>query len=278
MKSELIPYQAPGASTPLLDNTLFARIINSLCIPMCVIDACDLTLLTANAAARADAAFWQCANRCSALPRRILPPRDRRLRRAQGARHARPRGPRAQENGRERRRREPTRCTPTRSSAPKATLIFIVEYMLDVTDRSRAEQSRRESDERFRQVAENAIEWIWEVDANGVYRYCNPMVQQVLGYAPEELVGQKHFYDLLRPSMREELKNAALAAFERKEPFRNFVNPNVHKNGSIVIMETSGAPVLDDAGNLLGYRGTDLDITARMEYEAPTASSIPTSC
>ncbi len=266
MKSELIPYQAPGTSTPLLDNTLFARIINSLCIPMCVIDACDLTLLTANAAARADAAFWQCENRCSRSPA----------------------GPSAETGAgcaahmalvtrahavREHKRADASGAVRTYEMhahpifGSEGTLIFIVEYMLDVTDRSRAEQSRRESDERFRQVAENAIEWIWEVDASGVYRYCNPMVQQVLGYAPEELVGRKHFYDFFAPSMRDELKNAALAAFARKEPFRNFINPNVHKNGSIVVMETSGAPMLDNAGKLLGYRGTDLDITARIEYE-----------
>jgi two-component system sensor histidine kinase/response regulator len=266
MKSDLILYQAPGANTPLLDNTLFARIMNSLCIPMCVIDACDLALLTANAAARADAAFWQCTNRCSrsVAGSSAEASADCAAHRALATRaHAIREHTRTDANGAV--RTYEMHAHPILGS--EGNLIFIVEYMLDVTDRSRAEQSRRESDERFRQVAENAIEWIWEVDANGVYRYCNPMVQQFLGYAPEELVGQKHFYDLFAPSIREELKNAALAAFERKEPFRNFVNPNVHKNGSTVILETSGAPVLDDAGNLLGYRGTDLDVTARREYE-----------
>ena len=266
MKSDSMLYQAPGANSPLLDNTLFARIINSLCIPMCVIDACDLTLLTANAAARADAAFWQCANRCSCssagssaeandgcAARKALVTRAHAVRE-----HARTDASGAV-------RTYEMHAHPILGS--EGNLIFIVEYMLDVTDRTRAEQSRRESDERFRQVAENANEWIWEVDTKGMYRYCNPMVEQVLGYAPVELVGQRHFYDLFAPSIREELKNAALAAFERKEPFRNFVNPNVHRNGSIVIMETSGVPVLDEAGNLLGYRGTDLDVTARIEYE-----------
>ena len=266
MKLDLVPYQAPGASSPLLDNTLFARIINSLCIPMCVIDAIDLTLLTANAAARADAEFWRCGNRCpgsldcsSSEANADCAAHKALVTRAHAVREHK----RTESNGAV--RTYEMHAHPIFGS--EGTLIFIVEYVLDVTDRSRAEQSRRESDERFRQVAENAIEWIWEVDTNGVYRYCNPMVQQVLGYAPEELVGQKHFYDLFAPSMREDLRNVALAAFASKEPFRNFVNLNVHKNGSIVVMETSGAPVLDDAGNLLGYRGTDLDITARREYE-----------
>jgi two-component system sensor histidine kinase/response regulator len=266
MKSDLTLYQTPGASTLLLDNTLFARIIDSLSIPMCVLDACDLTLLTANAAARADDAFWQCANR------RSHPPAGSSAGASAGcaayktlATHA--------HAVREHRRTDAKGVVRTYEMhahpilGSKENLIFIVEYMIDVTDRSRAEQSRRESDERFRQIAENATEWIWEVDAKGVYSYCNPMVQHVLGYSPDELIGKMHFYDLLAPSIREELTKGAMGAFENKEPFRNFINPNVHKNGSIVILETSGVPVLNETGTLLGYRGTDLDVTARIEYE-----------
>jgi PAS domain S-box-containing protein len=35
------------------------------------------------------------------------------------------------------------------------------------------------------------------VDANGLYIYANPVVERILGYRPEELVGRTHFYDLL---------------------------------------------------------------------------------
>lgn len=137
----------------------------------------------------------------------------------------------------------------------------------DITEQKRMEEALRESEERFKQVAESAGEWIWEVDADGLYTYASPVVEKMLGYKPEELVGKKHFYDLFAPDVRDRLRHAAFEAFARKEVFRNFPNPNVHKQGHTVILETSGLPVLDAGGNLLGYRGADTDITERKQAE-----------
>ena len=143
----------------------------------------------------------------------------------------------------------------------------------DITDGKRAEQALRESEERFQQVAENAEEWIWEVDVQGLYTYSSPIVEKVLGYEPEEVVGKKHFYDLFHPEEREQIKKAALEVFARKEPFREFVNPNAHKNGDIVWLSTSGVPILDKEGNLIGYRGADTNITGRKHAEEELTKS-----
>jgi len=124
-----------------------------------------------------------------------------------------------------------------------------------------------ESVERFRQVAETAGEFIWEVNAEGFYTYVSPTVEKILGYTPEELVGKKHFYDLFVPSVREELMATASRVNAGRQSFRDFPNPNVSKSGKIVHLETSGAPVLDPAGNLLGYRGAAADVTGRKQAE-----------
>ncbi len=137
----------------------------------------------------------------------------------------------------------------------------------DITERKRAEDALRESEERFQQVAENAQEWIWEVDTNGLYTYASPVVEKILGYRSEEVIGKKHFYDLFHPEDREELKKAAFVVFAKKQPFREFMNQNVHKNGKAVWLSTSGVPILDEGGNLLGYRGSDTDITERKQAE-----------
>ena len=133
----------------------------------------------------------------------------------------------------------------------------------DITDRKIAEEELRESEVRFRQIVENACDLVWEVDASGMYTYCSPVVKHILGYSASELVGHKHFYELFAPEVREELKTAAMAAFERMEPFHSFVNSCIHKKGKTVIMETSGVPVINESGELIGYRGTDTDITDR---------------
>ena len=126
---------------------------------------------------------------------------------------------------------------------------------------------RKKAEERFKQVAENSGEWIWEVDANGLYTYVSHAVEKILGFTPEEIIGKKHFYDLLTPDVRMELKKTAFEVFHRKGAFKNFINSNIHKDGNIVFLETSGVPILDDKGNLLGYRGADTDITERKQAE-----------
>ncbi len=76
----------------------------------------------------------------------------------------------------------------------------------DITERKNAEDAVRKAEERFLQVTSHVGEWIWEVDAEGLYRYCSPGVERILGYPPEELVGKKHFFDFFVPGEKERLK------------------------------------------------------------------------
>jgi PAS domain S-box-containing protein len=133
--------------------------------------------------------------------------------------------------------------------------------------RKRADEALYQSEERFRQVAETVGDFIWEVDAFGLYTYTSPSVERILGYTPSELEGKIHFYDLFLPAVREELKTAASQTFSARQPIRAFPNPNVRKDGRVVHLETSGMPVLDKVGNLIGYRGADMDVTERLKAQ-----------
>jgi len=139
--------------------------------------------------------------------------------------------------------------------------------LMDVTEQRSAEEALRESEERFKQVAESAGEWIWETDADGLYIYSSPVVEKILGYTPEEVVGKKYFYDFISPDVKQDLKKSAFEIFSRKNTFNKFTNANLHKNGNIVILETSGVPILDENGQLIGYRGVDTDVTAQKKAE-----------
>ena len=92
-------------------------------------------------------------------------------------------------------------------------------------------------------------------------------MKKMLGYTPEEVVGKKYFYDFFHPEDKEELKEGAFGAFKLKQPFHDTINRNVHKNGNIVWLSTAGVPILDDKGELLGYRGSDTDITEQKKAE-----------
>jgi PAS domain S-box-containing protein len=152
--------------------------------------------------------------------------------------------------------------TSIRYKGKRATL----GNFMDITERKQMEEALWESNRRFRDITENALEWVWEVDAKGKYTYVSPLVEKILGYKPEELL-KKRFYDLFHPDDREELKKAAFKVFAKKQPFREFVNQNTHQNGNSVWLLTSGVPILDKEGNLLGYRGADIDITERKRAE-----------
>jgi len=110
------------------------------------------------------------------------------------------------------------------------------------------------------------MEWIWEVDTGGKYTYSSPVVEKILGYRAEEVLG-RHFYDFFLPEEREELKNGALAAFAQKTPIKGMINKHRRKDGQTVELLTSGVPVTGERGKLLGYRGVDTDVTERRRAE-----------
>ncbi|MFA6598113.1 MAG: PAS domain S-box protein [Ignavibacteriaceae bacterium] len=150
-------------------------------------------------------------------------------------------------------------------------IIGFLGIQRDITERKKAEEALMESELRFKQVSENALEWIWEIDINGLYTYASPIIKELLGYEAEELVGIKYFYDFFDPEIKEEMKQAAIAAFALKQSFRNFINCNIHKDGRKIILSTTGIPIFDKKNNLMGYRGVDVDITERKRAEEEIA-------
>jgi PAS domain S-box-containing protein len=142
-----------------------------------------------------------------------------------------------------------------------------LEKQQTIRMRQEAEAALRISEERFKQIAEAAGEFIWEIDSDGLYTYVNKISEGILGYSSNEIVGKKHFYDFFVPELAEQLKKDAFQAFADKSGFKRFENANIHKDGHIVILSTTGMPVLDAEGNLLGYRGVDTDITEQKKAE-----------
>jgi len=139
-----------------------------------------------------------------------------------------------------------------------------VGVVRDITERRHMEEALRRSERRFRQVVENAREWIWEVDGDGLYTYASPVVEKILGYKVEEILGQKHLYDFFHPDDAEPLRAQSHGIFERKDVFSEFQARCVRKDGVVVWLLRSGVPILDKDDRLLGYRGADADITERM--------------
>ena len=124
-----------------------------------------------------------------------------------------------------------------------------------------------ESEQRFRSLVETTSDWVWEVDQNGVYTYASPKVKGLLGYEPEEIIGKTPF-DLMPPDEAKRIAEIFQDVSKSRKLLTRLENTNLHRDGRRVVLETSAVPILDAAGNLLGYRGIDRDITDRKQAEA----------
>ena len=143
---------------------------------------------------------------------------------------------------------------------------LVLSIMRDITERKRAEEALRESEEKFRNLVETTSDWIWETGADGTYTYSSPRVRALLGYEPEEVIGRKPF-DFMPPDETDRIGALFTRITEERRPFFNLENLNLTKDGRSVVLETSGVPRFDAQGNLLGYRGIDRDITERKRAE-----------
>ena len=154
-----------------------------------------------------------------------------------------------------------TRLTPLKAAdgGPTTALVFAS----DITERKRAEEALDKSETRFRALVETSSDWIWEVDANGVYTYASPVCKDLLGYEPEEVIGKTPF-DFMPPGEARVVAAVFRGITAAHEPFERLENVNLHRSGRLVVLETSGVPILDAHGHLLGYRGVDRDITERV--------------
>ena len=142
----------------------------------------------------------------------------------------------------------------------------------DITERKRTELSLQESENKFRDLAGCTSDWIWEVDGQGRYTYCSDAVVNVLGYTAEELIGKTPF-DMMAEDEAARVGEIFAGIAANQQPFVDLENRNLTKDGAEVVLLTSGIPVFNEGGDLVGYRGADKDITDRKEAEKALTSS-----
>jgi two-component system, cell cycle sensor histidine kinase and response regulator CckA len=139
----------------------------------------------------------------------------------------------------------------------------------DITDRKRAEERLRQSEEEFRRIVENLQDAFYRADMNGILTFLSPASERIAGYRPEEGVGRPIRLFYADPLEREEFMKLIL-----KDGFvNNFEARLVHKDGHIVWVSTSARLYKDKQGNLAGVEGIARDISNRKKAaEAVRAS------
>ena len=148
----------------------------------------------------------------------------------------------------------------------RGDVIALVGVATDITNRKMVERALRESEEKFRTIVNTTSEWIWDLSVSGTLTYSNPAVKTILGYDPEELIGNAAF-DHIHGDDREKIAQLLPRCVKQKQGWRDLVIRWRHKDGSYRFLESNSTPVIDLQGELTGFHGADRDITDRKLME-----------
>ncbi|MCK4629861.1 MAG: PAS domain S-box protein [Bacteroidales bacterium] len=149
---------------------------------------------------------------------------------------------------------------------------FFVAIFADITERKKAAGAVQESEEKYRLLADNSIDAIWQMDLKLVFTYASPSVKNIFGYTSEEWVGTrlsqhtttKEFFNMARK---------AIYAYKnyKKFKFLTFETVMLRKNGTEIPVEITGKLLLNKKGLPIGIQGITRDITERKLAELELA-------
>lgn len=147
-----------------------------------------------------------------------------------------------------------------------------VASAIDISVLKQAEKAMRESEQRYRMLAENTVDIIYVLDENLRRTYVSPSVERVLGYTPEEHSKQdrEDFYTpeslkVFQATIKERWERLK-SGFDKDRPIKLELEA-LHKDGSSRWLETRAKPIYDAEDNFRGVIGASRDITERKHLE-----------
>jgi len=154
---------------------------------------------------------------------------------------------------------------PTGFTENDVTFVQNVANLLgSAIQRHRSEQRRRESERRFREIAEVSPDTIFRLDTDGVFTFVSPVIESLLGYAPSDLLGTN--FQVYVP---DESMETALDGFLRVlagETVRELELTLIDAADDLVDVEVNASPVTHD-GSVQFVQGLVRDLTERKERE-----------
>ena len=140
-----------------------------------------------------------------------------------------------------------------------------VAVVLDITERKALENHLALSEARTLAIVDQSPVLIWRADASGLCDFFNRTWLDFRGRTTDQEAGEG-WLDGIHPDDRDRRRDVSRAAFDRLEPFEIDFRLR-HRNGSYRWVSDRAAPFHDTRGLFLGYLGSCLDITTRIEME-----------
>ncbi len=136
----------------------------------------------------------------------------------------------------------------------------------DITERKQAEETLRQSEERYRTILESIEDSYFEMDLAGNYTFVNDANCRIMGYSREEMIGMSY-----RAVMPQQDAKAVYQDFNRVyrtgEPITGLSYTFIHKDGVIGFGELAVSPLRNEKGEVIGFRGVGRDVTERVQTE-----------
>ena len=136
----------------------------------------------------------------------------------------------------------------------------------EIEERKRIEKDLRDSELRYRLVADNISDLVGVHDLRGNFLYVSPSCLGLLGHTADTLIGQ-NFYELVHPDDRERVR-LQMQALRPPQTTVQMVYRAVRSSGDELWLETLARPILNERGRVVQVQAISRDVTERVRVEA----------
>jgi len=147
----------------------------------------------------------------------------------------------------------------------KGSLTGVVEIVTDITERKRAEEALRQSEQKYRELFENANDIIFILDFDGKILSCNAAVSKTYGYEPEQIMGRsienlldQEYLPVVRELIRKKVGDIGV---QNPQEFLTYT-----KDGEAVWVEVNSR-IMRENGRQVSIHGIARNITERKRME-----------